>query len=219
MLIAAPTGSGKTFAAFLAAIDRPGARWARRPRSPDETQIVYVSPLKALSNDINRNLEAPLDRHRRRSCARWGCPRSPIRTFVRTGDTPQSERAQRAAQSAAHPGDDAGVALHPAGLGVGAQHARDHAHGDRRRNPCARRQQARRASGAVARAARSARRSRSGRVSDCRRRRSRSRKSRAFWSAAPQRSQACADCTIVDSGHVAQSRSRASKCRRRRSKR
>jgi molybdenum cofactor synthesis domain-containing protein len=59
VLIAAPTGSGKTLAAFLAAIDelvREGEQFGL----PDETRIVYVSPLKALSNDINRNLEAPL---------------------------------------------------------------------------------------------------------------------------------------------------------------
>src|SRR4051794_22410180 len=59
VLIAAPTGSGKTLAAFLAAIDalvRRGLDEGHR----DETQIVYVSPLKALSNDIQRNLEAPL---------------------------------------------------------------------------------------------------------------------------------------------------------------
>src|SRR6266481_3343067 len=57
VLIAAPTGSGKTLAAFLAAIDdlvRQGVAGAL----PDETQVVYVSPLKALSNDIKKNLEA-----------------------------------------------------------------------------------------------------------------------------------------------------------------
>ena len=61
VLIAAPTGSGKTFAAFMAAIDslvRQGAEGALR----DETQVVYVSPLKALSNDIQKNLEEPLSR-------------------------------------------------------------------------------------------------------------------------------------------------------------
>ena len=60
VLIAAPTGSGKTLAAFLAAIDelvREGEQWGL----PDETRVLYVSPLKALSNDINRNLEAPLN--------------------------------------------------------------------------------------------------------------------------------------------------------------
>jgi ATP-dependent Lhr-like helicase len=65
VLIAAPTGSGKTLAAFLAAIDslvRQGLDGGLR----NETQIVYVSPLKALSNDIQRNLEAPLAGIRRR---------------------------------------------------------------------------------------------------------------------------------------------------------
>ena len=59
VLIAAPTGSGKTLAAFMAAIDglvRQGIDGGLK----DETQVVYVSPLKALSNDIKRNLEVPL---------------------------------------------------------------------------------------------------------------------------------------------------------------
>ena len=60
VLIAAPTGSGKTLAAFLAAIDALVRQGVATAGSPDETQIVYVSPLKALSNDIQRNLEAPL---------------------------------------------------------------------------------------------------------------------------------------------------------------
>jgi ATP-dependent Lhr-like helicase len=59
VLIAAPTGSGKTLAAFLAAIDAL-VRQALAHVLKDETQIVYVSPLKALSNDIRCNLEAPL---------------------------------------------------------------------------------------------------------------------------------------------------------------
>src|SRR2546423_9128412 len=62
-LIAAPTGSGKTLAAFLAAIDGL-VRQGLAGGLPDETQIVYVSPLKALSNDITRNLQAPLARVR-----------------------------------------------------------------------------------------------------------------------------------------------------------
>src|ERR1700686_510605 len=60
VLIAAPTGSGKTLAAFLAAIDglvRQGIEGGIAGRLPNETQVVYVSPLKALSNDIQRNLE------------------------------------------------------------------------------------------------------------------------------------------------------------------
>src|SRR5438874_3538202 len=58
-LIAAPTGSGKTLAAFLAAIDAL-AREGAAGHMTDVTRVVYVSPLKALSNDIQRNLEAPL---------------------------------------------------------------------------------------------------------------------------------------------------------------
>ena len=59
VLIAAPTGSGKTLAAFLAAIDDL-VKQGLAGGLADETQIVYVSPLKALSNDIKKNLEAPL---------------------------------------------------------------------------------------------------------------------------------------------------------------
>ena len=58
-LIAAPTGSGKTLAAFLAAIDDL-VRTAEAGELSDATRVVYVSPLKALSNDIERNLQAPL---------------------------------------------------------------------------------------------------------------------------------------------------------------
>src|SRR3954471_15018470 len=90
VLIAAPTGSGKTLAAFLAAIDRLVREGLEHGLS-DETHIVYVSPLKALSNDIRRNLEAPLDGIRQELRA-LGLPDLEIRTFVRTGDTPQTER-------------------------------------------------------------------------------------------------------------------------------
>src|SRR6476469_1982081 len=57
-LVAAPTGSGKTLAAFLASIDNL-FRQAVENKLPDETQVVYISPLKALSNDIHRNLQVP----------------------------------------------------------------------------------------------------------------------------------------------------------------
>ena len=90
VLVAAPTGSGKTLAAFLAAIDalvREGVEHGLA----DETHVVYVSPLKALSNDIQRNLEAPLAGIRA-ELERLGLPDVQIRTLVRTGDTPQSER-------------------------------------------------------------------------------------------------------------------------------
>src|SRR4051794_23627399 len=90
VLIAAPTGSGKTLAAFLAAIDAL-VRQALAHGLKDETQIVYVSPLKALSNDIKCNLEAPLAGIRAALQAR-GLPDIDIRTWVRTGDTPAGER-------------------------------------------------------------------------------------------------------------------------------
>src|SRR5213596_3647289 len=89
-LIAAPTGSGKTFAAFLAAIDsllRQGLEGTLR----DETQVVYVSPLKALSNDVQKNLAEPLAEIRR-TLEALCLPDVYIRTLVRTGDTPAPER-------------------------------------------------------------------------------------------------------------------------------
>ncbi len=91
VLVAAPTGSGKTFAAFLAAIDQLVKEGLEGPL-PDETRIVYVSPLKALSNDIQRNLDAPLEGIREELAA-LGLPDVAIRAVVRTGDTSQSERA------------------------------------------------------------------------------------------------------------------------------
>src|SRR3954468_12062631 len=59
VLLSAPTGSGKTLAAFLICLDQLVLK-ARAGTLPDETSVVYVSPLKALSNDIHRNLEVPL---------------------------------------------------------------------------------------------------------------------------------------------------------------
>src|SRR5438067_1521541 len=91
VLVAAPTGSGKTLAAFLAAIDALVHRGTEAPL-PDETFVVYVSPLKALSNDIRKNLEAPLAGIRAELQA-GAYPDVEIRTLVRTGDTPQAERA------------------------------------------------------------------------------------------------------------------------------
>src|SRR5258708_6881380 len=88
-LIAAQTGSGKTLAAFLAAIDSMICQGVEGYLA-DETQLVYVSPLKALSNDIHRNLELPLAGIRER-LRRSGLPDVEIRTWVRTGDTPSAE--------------------------------------------------------------------------------------------------------------------------------
>ncbi len=90
VLIAAPTGSGKTLAAFLAGIDAL-VREGLEKGLTDETRIVYVSPLKALSTDIQRNLEAPLVGIREQLKAR-GLPDIEIRTWVRTGDTSPGER-------------------------------------------------------------------------------------------------------------------------------
>ncbi|MET0351743.1 MAG: DEAD/DEAH box helicase, partial [Rhizobacter sp.] len=92
-LVAAPTGSGKTLTAFLAALDDLVQRGLEAGGLPDETAVVYVSPLKALSNDIHLNLEAPLAGIRE-ELARLGLPDVPIRTAVRTGDTPAKERQQ-----------------------------------------------------------------------------------------------------------------------------
>src|SRR5881394_2573398 len=91
-LISAPTGSGKTLAAFLAMIDAL-AKQAAGGELRDETQILYVSPLKALSNDIEKNLRAPLEGIGREFAAQM-LGEAPIRAAVRTGDTPQSERAR-----------------------------------------------------------------------------------------------------------------------------
>ena len=93
-LIAAPTGSGKTLAAFLICIDRL-VRRALDGGLPDATQVVYVSPLKALSNDIHKNLSVPLTEIRALAEAQ-GTLLPEIRVAVRTGDTPASERQRMA---------------------------------------------------------------------------------------------------------------------------
>ncbi|MBF8747609.1 DEAD/DEAH box helicase [Pseudomonas monteilii] len=93
MLLAAPTGSGKTLSAFLAVLDelfRQGL--AHGGELPARTQVVYVSPLKALSNDIRLNLQAPLEGIGQ-VLTEQGLPAPHITTAVRTGDTPQKERA------------------------------------------------------------------------------------------------------------------------------
>ena len=90
-LIAAPTGSGKTLAAFLTCIDRL-VRAGLDGGLPERTEVVYVSPLKALSNDVQRNLSVPLEGIAALAEAR-GTPLPEIRVAVRTGDTPQRERS------------------------------------------------------------------------------------------------------------------------------
>ena len=90
VLISAPTGSGKTLAAFLICIDQL-IRKAIEGRLSGETEVVYVSPLKALSNDIQKNLKAPLREIQQLAFAR-GYLSTEIRTAVRTGDTLPAER-------------------------------------------------------------------------------------------------------------------------------
>src|SRR6266481_3244327 len=91
-LISAPTGSGKTLAAFLACIDTL-VRKALAGGLSDRTEILYVSPLKALSNDIQKNLEAPLGEITLLAGEK-GLLMPQIRVAVRTGDTLMHERRQ-----------------------------------------------------------------------------------------------------------------------------
>ena len=91
-LIAAPTGSGKTLAAFLTAIDELLREGLAAGELPDEVRVIYVSPLKALSADIHKNLAEPR-REIRRLAEEMGFPPVRITAAVRSGDTPQKERA------------------------------------------------------------------------------------------------------------------------------
>src|SRR6201996_150568 len=90
-LISAPTGSGKTLTAFLVCIDTL-LRKAIEGNLAAQTEVVYVSPLKALSNDVQKNLDGPLAEIQQLALQRgYLCPQ--IRTGVRTGDTPNKDRA------------------------------------------------------------------------------------------------------------------------------
>ncbi len=90
-LIAAPTGSGKTLTAFLAAIDRL-LKLSVAGELTDQLRVVYVSPLRALSNDMQRNLQTPLDEIFALA-TQEGLEIAPIRVGLRTGDTPAKDRA------------------------------------------------------------------------------------------------------------------------------
>ena len=92
VLISAPTGSGKTLAAFLSCLDRLVAL-AAEDTLEDRTAVVYVSPLKALSTDIHRNLQAPLGEIAELAAGR-GRAYPEIRAAIRTGDTPTWDREQ-----------------------------------------------------------------------------------------------------------------------------
>src|SRR3981081_895790 len=90
-LMCAPTGSGKTLAGSLWALDQLG----RQPPPPEaeRCRVLYISPLKALTVDIERNLRAPLAGMRLQA-ERKGLPLPEINVAIRTGDTPQDERRQ-----------------------------------------------------------------------------------------------------------------------------
>lgn len=90
-LISAPTGSGKTLTAFLAVIDRLFRR-AVEGTLTNGLQVVYLSPLRALSNDMERNLSEPL-REIHELATTWGLDLPPIQVGLRTGDTPSHRRA------------------------------------------------------------------------------------------------------------------------------
>ena len=194
-LIAAPTGSGKTLAAFLAAIDGL-VRQGLEGGLADETQVVYVSPLKALSNDIQRNLEAPLAGIRAALRER-GLPDVEIRTWVRTGDTPPAER-ERMRRRPPHIlvttpeslyillGSDSGRAMLATTRTVIVDEI--HAMAPNKRGAHLALSLERLAALCGDRPAC---------ASACRRRRSRSRRSRICWSARDARR----DVTIVDTGH------------------
>jgi ATP-dependent Lhr-like helicase len=92
VLVAAPTGSGKTLAGFMAALDALVHDATRGPL-PDETRVLYVSPLKALSHDVERNLRAPLAGIDA-ALAELGRAPHGIRVGLRTGDTPARERTK-----------------------------------------------------------------------------------------------------------------------------
>ena len=92
VLISAPTGSGKTLAAFLICLDQL-VREARVDDLPNQVRVIYVSPLRALSNDVRLNLQIPLAEIAALA-ERQGIPLAAIRSAVRTGDTSQSERQQ-----------------------------------------------------------------------------------------------------------------------------
>ena len=123
-LIAAPTGSGKTLAAFLTCIDGL-VRAGMEGSLPDTTQVVYVSPLKALSNDIQKNLAAPLEEIQASGRGVGELPAG--YTHCRTHRRHQGIRtAAHGKEAAPHPDNHPGVAVHPADLSrAGAEPLRE----------------------------------------------------------------------------------------------
>ena len=113
-LISAPTGSGKTLAAFLVCIDQMLRQAIAGTLSP-YTEVVYISPLKALSNDIQKNLDQPLREIQQLALER-GYLYGEIRTAVRTGDTLAQERAAMLKKPPTYSGHHAGVAVYSVDL-------------------------------------------------------------------------------------------------------
>ena len=154
-LICAPTGSGKTLAAFLWCLDR----LMSEPVPDDPMQrlrVLYVSPLKALVHDVNRNLRAPLAGITLAARNRGEVARE-VQVAMRTGDTPAEETASLRQAPAGHPRHHARIPL-PAAHLAGARGAARRGVGDPRRDPRPGRHQARRAPGDLARAPRGAHR-------------------------------------------------------------
>ena len=149
-VISAPTGSGKTLAAFLACIDRL-VRKALSGRAADSTEVLYVSPLKALGNDIQKNLEVPLGEILQKAGER-GLLMPEIRVAVRTGDTLMHERRKMLVRPPHI------LVTTPESLYIlltaekSRAILRQRGHGHRGRGPRGGRRQARRASGAFTRA-------------------------------------------------------------------
>ena len=130
VLVAAPTGSGKTLMAFLAAIDRL-LRLALRNELTDEIRVVYVSPLRALSNDMHRNLEVPLAEILA-VAAELGLEIAPIRVGPADGRHVGGEADGDCEAASADSGDDIRVALPDAHQPEGARETKDGRDGDRR---------------------------------------------------------------------------------------
>ncbi len=92
VLVASPTGSGKTLTGFLVAIDAAYRAAEAGTRSAGAPEVLYISPLRALAVDVHENLHVPLSEIREEA-AQLGCPDPGLRVAVRTGDTPPAERA------------------------------------------------------------------------------------------------------------------------------
>jgi ATP-dependent Lhr-like helicase len=130
VLVSAPTGSGKTLAAFLICLDDL-VRAGLDGSLPDTTQVLYVSPLKALSNDIHKNLDVPLSGIATVAAER-GLLLPAIRTAVRTGDTRWARTPADGQAPAAHSRHHPGVALHSAYCGSQPAGAAQRENGHRR---------------------------------------------------------------------------------------